>query len=197
VAEPHVVEESPVVVRVPAIELGLEAQPEGVATQEPAPEAQPEAMTAPEAALEAPTEAVSAPEAALEAQPEAVSAQEPAIETRASGVEDALLSAEPRVGAPPPEEFSPPAPRGPEDLTVIEGIGPKISGILQAAGIATFSDLAALEPERVRQILTDADPRLLRLADPATWPRQAGLAAAGKWDELKDLQTRLSGGREG
>jgi hypothetical protein len=40
----------------------------------------------------------------------------------------------------------------------------------------------------------DGQPRL-RLANPTTWPDQAGLAAAGEWDRLKALQDGLKGGR--
>jgi hypothetical protein len=32
--------------------------------------------------------------------------------------------------------------------------------------------------------------------DPTTWPAQAKLAAAGKWDELKAMQDNLKGGRK-
>jgi hypothetical protein len=35
------------------------------------------------------------------------------------------------------------------------------------------------------------------LADPGTWTEQAALAAAGKWDEFKELTERLKGGRRG
>ncbi len=65
--------------------------------------------------------------------------------------------------------------------------------MLQAGGILTFEQLAATDADRLRQILIDAGLR--RLADPATWPEQAGLAAAGKWDELAKLQDELQGGR--
>jgi predicted flap endonuclease-1-like 5' DNA nuclease len=85
-----------------------------------------------------------------------------------------------------------PAPE-PDDLKRIEGIGPKISSVLQENGILTFGQLAAADTERLSQILMDAGLR--RLADPATWPEQAGLAAAGKWDELAKLQDELQGGR--
>jgi hypothetical protein len=30
---------------------------------------------------------------------------------------------------------------------------------------------------------------------PATWPKQAEMAAAGKWDELKAWQDELDGGK--
>lgn len=82
---------------------------------------------------------------------------------------------------------------GPDDLKLIEGIGPKISGLLNAAGITTFAQLAATDVARLRQILADAN--LTRLADPGTWPEQARLAAAGDWDGLKALTDSLRGGR--
>jgi NADH-quinone oxidoreductase subunit I len=88
------------------------------------------------------------------------------------------------------------APAEPDDLTRIEGIGPKISGILQDAGIKTFAQLTATEVERIKQILEEADPKLLRLADPTTWPKQARLAASGKWEALEKWQDRLRGGKE-
>ena len=81
-----------------------------------------------------------------------------------------------------------------DDLTRIEGIGPRISGTLQDAGIKTFGQLAATDVERIKEILEEA--KLLRLADPSTWPRQAKLAAAGKWEALEKWQARLSGGKE-
>jgi len=81
----------------------------------------------------------------------------------------------------------------PGDLTRMEGIGPKISSLLQTAGITTFAQLAAADVSRLEQILTEAD--LLGLADPTTWPEQARLAAAGEWDALEALQDELKGGR--
>jgi len=84
----------------------------------------------------------------------------------------------------------------PDDLKRIEGIGPKISKTLQDAGIKTFAQLADTDVDRIKEILEKADPNLLRLADPATWPKQARLAASGKWDALKTYQDRLHGGKE-
>lgn len=83
----------------------------------------------------------------------------------------------------------------PNDLKVVEGIGPKIEGLLHAAGIQTWSDLGAATVDRLKQILADAGERY-RLADPTSWPKQAGLAANGKWDELKEYQDYLSGGKD-
>ncbi len=82
-----------------------------------------------------------------------------------------------------------------DDLTKIEGIGPKISQILSNEGITTFAALAETEESRLEAILEAAGSRF-SLAEPETWPEQAALAAAGKWDELTALQDRLTGGRE-
>lgn len=79
-----------------------------------------------------------------------------------------------------------------DDLKLIEGIGPKIAGVLEQAGVTTFAKLAETTPERLTEIMQEAK---LRLANPETWPEQAALAAAGKWDDLKELQTRLNAGR--
>jgi predicted flap endonuclease-1-like 5' DNA nuclease len=78
-------------------------------------------------------------------------------------------------------------------LKLIEGIGPKIADLLNAAGIRTFAQLAETEVSRLDQILREAD--MGNLADPGTWPEQAGLAAAGDWDAFKTLTEKLKGGR--
>lgn len=97
--------------------------------------------------------------------------------------------AEAEVPAVPPA----PPPLMPDDLVIIEGIGPKISSVLQANGIATFSRLASAQTSDLQQILLKEG---LRLADPTTWPEQARLAAAGDWDGLNALQAQLKGGRQ-
>lgn len=83
---------------------------------------------------------------------------------------------------------------GSDDLTVVEGIGPKIAEHLQNAGINTFAELAAADQARLQQILTDAGPRFA-IHKPDTWPEQAALAADGKWDELNKLKDELDGGK--
>lgn len=80
-----------------------------------------------------------------------------------------------------------------DDLVIIEGIGPKISSVLQANGIATFAQLASTQTSELQRILLEEG---LRLADPTTWPEQARLAATGDWDGLNALQARLKGGRQ-
>lgn len=80
----------------------------------------------------------------------------------------------------------------PDDLEIIEGIGPKIAAVLKQAGISTFAQLAKEEPAHIKQILETAG---LRLADPTSWPGQAKLAAEGDQAGLKALQEQLKGGR--
>ena len=79
-----------------------------------------------------------------------------------------------------------------DDLTKIEGIGPKISALLKQNGISTFDKLAKADVANLEKMLDDAG---LQMANSDTWPRQARLAADGQWDELKKLQDELSGGR--
>ena len=91
------------------------------------------------------------------------------------------------------ESSPPPATTAPDDLTVIEGIGPKIAGILQSAGITTFNQLADTDVHHLRSILDEGG---IRLADPRSWAEQARLAAAGDQAGLRALQDRLTAGRE-
>jgi len=94
-----------------------------------------------------------------------------------------------------PEQAAPeqaaPEQAAPDDLTRIEGIGPKIAAVLQAAGVRTFAELAALSVDQIKAILEGR----VRIARPDTWPEQAALAAAGDWDGLTALQNALKGGR--
>ena len=81
-----------------------------------------------------------------------------------------------------------------DDLTKIEGIGPKISGLLHSGGIPTFRALSNAPVKKIQDILNAAGPRY-QMHKPASWPKQAGLAADGKWDVLKKLQDELDGGK--
>ena len=81
-----------------------------------------------------------------------------------------------------------------DNLTKIEGIGPKINELLNNGGIMSFSDLAAANPADLKKILEAAGPRY-QMHNPGSWPRQSKLAADGKWDELKVLQDELDGGK--
>ncbi len=81
-----------------------------------------------------------------------------------------------------------------DDLTVIEGIGPKANSLLHNADINSYNDLAHANVGTLKHILKDAGSRF-RLLVPDTWPQQASLAAEGNWDALGKLQDSLDGGR--
>lgn len=119
----------------------------------------------------------------------------PALELKAvpSPVEPDVEEQVPEITA-EAGEAEEPSPE-PDDLKRIEGIGPKMSSVLQEAGITTFAQLAEADVSHLEQILEEADPRLLRLANPATWTEQAALAAAGEWEALEALQNELKGSR--
>ncbi len=80
-----------------------------------------------------------------------------------------------------------------DDLTKVEGIGPKISSLLEAEGIHTYGDLAKADVAKLKALM---DSNNLRIADPTTWPKQSMLLAEGKLDELQKLQDNLKGGRQ-
>lgn len=83
----------------------------------------------------------------------------------------------------------------PDDLKIVEGIGPKIEALLKTENINNWSDLAKTEVGILETILTKAGDRF-RLANPGTWPKQAALAVEQKWAELKEYQDFLQGGND-
>ncbi|MEI7969080.1 MAG: 50S ribosomal protein L21 [Betaproteobacteria bacterium] len=80
-----------------------------------------------------------------------------------------------------------------DDLTRVEGIGPKIAAVLGKNGVTSFAALAELDPSAITEMLKASGGRF-GMARPETWPRQAALAAAGKWEEFKQLTDELVGG---
>ena len=109
--------------------------------------------------------------------------------------------AEPKAkAAAPKKEATPqPAAKAPakkasskgDDLKKIEGIGPKIAQTLTDAGVATFAELAKTAPAKISEIIAGVRGNHI----PDTWPKQAEMAAAGKWEELKKWQDELDGGK--
>ena len=79
-----------------------------------------------------------------------------------------------------------------DDLTMLEGIGPKVARVLNGIGIMSFADLASAEAARVQETLNSAK---LQYMSPEGWIEQAKLAAAGDMEGLKKLQDELKGGR--
>lgn len=96
--------------------------------------------------------------------------------------------------APAPKKEAPKAAEA-DDLTKIEGVGPKAAEALAAAGLATYAALAKADADAMKNILTEASPRLAHL-DPGSWAKQAQMATDGKWDELKEWQDNAKGGIE-
>ncbi len=80
-----------------------------------------------------------------------------------------------------------------DDLTIIEGIGPKVAKVLDKAGISTFAALAEANAADIQEILNSAG---LKMMDATSWPAQAKLAAEGDMDGLKEMQDGLSAGRK-
>lgn len=87
-----------------------------------------------------------------------------------------------------------PAKKAKDDLTKIEGIGPKIQEILVKNGLDSYEDLANCKAKGLKMIL-EAEGSKYQMHDPTTWPQQARFAADGKWDELKKWQDELDGGK--
>ena len=80
-----------------------------------------------------------------------------------------------------------------DDLTKLEGVGPKVSKILNEAGIVSFADLAKADVAKVQETL---DAAKLQMMDPTGWIEQAKLAAKGDMEGLAKLQDELKGGRK-
>ncbi|MEN8186349.1 MAG: hypothetical protein ABFR05_04380 [Bacteroidota bacterium] len=81
-----------------------------------------------------------------------------------------------------------------DDLTKVEGIGPKIEGLLNDDGLWSFEQLSHSETSRLQRILDKAGPAY-KVHNPRTWAAQAKLAYEGNWDELKIWQDFLKGGK--
>ncbi len=170
-----------------------EAEEPAVGVELPEVEAEAPAMDVelPEVVAEVEAADVEPLEVEAEVEPADVEPPEVEAEVEAADVEPPEVE----VRAPAIDLAAPEAVEEADDLKVIEGIGPKISQVLVAAGIGTFASLAATTPERIDEILAAESSRLAALADPTTWPEQAQLASEGKWDELQALQDSLVGGR--
>ena len=80
-----------------------------------------------------------------------------------------------------------------DDLTRLEGIGPKVAKILTEAGYVSFADLAKADAVEVDKVL---DANRLQMLDSEGWIEQAKLAAAGDMEGLVKLQDELKGGRK-
>ena len=64
-----------------------------------------------------------------------------------------------------------------DDLSILDGVGPKYADALKASGVTTFAQLSEMTPEAIEETLTKANTPLIAGHNAATWPRQAKLAA--------------------
>ncbi|MBY5958037.1 DUF4332 domain-containing protein [Membranicola marinus] len=74
-----------------------------------------------------------------------------------------------------------------DDLTRIEGIGPKTAEVLYQSGIVTYKALSETSLDALKQILEDAGTVYLRHGH-ETWAKQALLAANDEWEALEAWQ---------
>lgn len=81
----------------------------------------------------------------------------------------------------------------PDDLTKVEGIGPKMSRALIDSGISTYVKLANSSNEDLQQAIEDAGMRLAPSLD--TWAEQAEYLVNGDMDGLQAFQDTLVAGR--
>ncbi|WMI64214.1 hypothetical protein RBH94_09040 [Aestuariibaculum sp. YM273] len=82
-----------------------------------------------------------------------------------------------------------------QDLTKVEGIGPKIEGLLNKKGIISYRQLSGTSKSFLEDMLVEAGPAFTtHRGMTGTWPAQAKLADLGEWDELKKWQDVLKGG---
>ena len=72
--------------------------------------------------------------------------------------------------------------RPPDDLTQLNGIGPRISSILSDGGVTTYAELEHTDPSDLRKII--AQGGALPPSSLDTWPTQASYAERGDWQGL-------------
>ncbi len=176
----------------PAVPAGLPISPAVAPPVAAPPVATPPAATAPTA--DSPTPAVADEESAAEESPaeESPIEESPIEESAPAEALPETADADVPVAGGVAEAEAVVLPVEPDNLRKIEGIGPKVAGVLSANGIATFAQLADAPVERLMEIL---EAEGLKFMKPDTWPEQAALAAKGDWDGLQVLQDQLKGGR--
>ena len=102
-------------------------------------------------------------------------------------------TAAPKNDAPPKVKKPKPPVALPTDLTLIEGIGPKVFQFLQDAGISTFAQLAASDFDTLKGILS---ANSFKFANPTTWAEQAQLVVDGKLEALEVMREKLKSSKK-
>ncbi len=185
---------------VPTAEPLVDAEPvaevEPVVNAEPVAEAEPavaeaEPVVEPEPTVE--PEAVIEPEAIAEPASEIEPAEEPGpdVEPVAEPAADAESTTEP-VAEPAAAPVA--VATSADNLQRLEGIGPKISNVLVAAGIRTYGDLAATDQATLTETLRKGGVRFAPSL--STWNSQAELLARGDEAGFRALAKELVAGRK-
>lgn len=73
------------------------------------------------------------------------------------------------------------------DLSLIEGIGPKIRSLFHNFEIISWQTLSETSVAKCQEVLDSGGDRY-KVHDPASWPMQAKMAAEGKWKDLAKWQ---------
>lgn len=81
---------------------------------------------------------------------------------------------------------------GSDDITKVEGVGPKTKTILVEAGVDSFAKVAAKTPDEIREIIKAGGGRSVPSIE--TWPEQAALLANGDVAAFEKLAEELDGG---
>ncbi len=75
-----------------------------------------------------------------------------------------------------------------DDLTQLNGIGPRIASILSDGGVTTYDELQHTDPADLRKII--AQGGALPPSSLDTWPTQASYAVRGDWSGLATYNSR-------
>ncbi|WP_452220100.1 hypothetical protein [Lacinutrix salivirga] len=81
-----------------------------------------------------------------------------------------------------------------DDLTIVEGIGPKIQELFHNHDVKTWKALSECSQDKCQKVLDSGGERF-KIHKPGTWPEQAKMAYEGEWQKLKDWQDALDGGK--
>ncbi|WP_299271957.1 hypothetical protein [uncultured Psychroserpens sp.] len=80
------------------------------------------------------------------------------------------------------------------DLTIVEGIGPKIQELFHNHDVKTWKSLSECSVDKCQRVLDSGGERFA-IHKPGTWPEQARMAYEGLWSELLKWQDELDGGK--
>lgn len=80
------------------------------------------------------------------------------------------------------------------DLTVVEGIGPKIQELFHNHDVITWKALSECSVDKCQSVLDSGGDRF-KIHKPGSWPKQAKMAYEGRWADLLKWQDELDGGK--